>query len=50
MARSVDAAVTRVQEWLEGPDRPGTMAVGYGVVLVAFIYLVVQIARWVKWS
>ena len=50
MARSVDAAVTRVQEWLEGPDKPVALVIGYGVLLVAFIYLVVQIARWVKWS
>lgn len=47
LTRAVDAGITRVQEWLEAGDRPGALAIGYGVIVVAVIYLVVQIVRWV---
>ena len=44
-ARSVDGAVTRVQEWLEEPDRPGALVVGYGVIVVAVVMMVGQLVR-----
>ena len=42
---AMDGGITRVQEWLEGKDKPGVLAVGYGVIIVAVIYLVIQIVR-----
>ena len=33
--RAVDVSITRIQEWLEGKDKPGVLAVGYGVIAVA---------------
>ena len=45
MARAVDVAVTRVQEWLEEPDRPGALVVGYGVIAVAAVVMVGQLVR-----
>ena len=50
VTRAMDAVITQVQEWLESPDKPVALVIGYGVIIVAAIYLVVQIARWVKWS
>ena len=43
----MDVGVTRVQEWLEGEDKPGALVVGYGIIVMVIIYLVVQIVRWI---
>ena len=50
MSRAVDVAVTRTQEWLEGPDKPVALSVGYGVIVAVAIYLVIQIVRWKLWG
>lgn len=45
LARAVDVAITRTQEWLEGEDKPGAMVVGYGVIVVAAVVMVGQLVR-----
>ena len=44
-ARAVDGGITRVQEWLEGKDKPGALVVGYGVIVVAVVVMVGQLMR-----
>lgn len=46
LSRALDTGITRTQEWLEGEDRPSALVVGYGVIVVAAIYLVIQFVRW----
>jgi len=41
----VNRFITLTQEWLEGEDKPSSKAVGYGVVAVAFLYLIGQVVR-----
>ena len=42
---AVDGGITRVQEWLEGKDKPGALVVGYGVIVVAVVVMVGQLMR-----
>ncbi len=44
-ARAVDVAITRVQEWMEGEDKPGALVTGYGVCGIVVLYLIIQILR-----
>ena len=44
-ARVVDVAITRVQEWLEGPDRRVELVVAYGIIAAAVIYAVAAVVR-----
>jgi len=46
LARRVDMAFTAIQEWFEGEDKLVSKAVGYGVVILAGVYMVGQIVRW----
>ena len=45
LARRVDVVITRVQEWLEGEDKPTAEAVGYGIVILAGIFMLCQVVR-----
>lgn len=45
VARAVDTGITRVQEWLEGEDKPGALVVGCGVIVVAAVVMVGQLMR-----
>ena len=45
LVRRVDIGVTAVQEWLEGEDKLASKVVGYGVVVLAGIFMLGQVMR-----
>ena len=49
LARAVDVGITRVQEWLEGEDKPTALVVGYGIIVMAVVVTDDQkIINWLK--
>jgi len=45
LVKYLERVVTRTQEWLEGKDRSGDLVIGYGVIVVAFLFVVGQVVR-----
>lgn len=44
-ARKLDRLITRVQEWLEGPDRRVDLMVAYGIIAAALVVIAAAVVR-----